>query len=121
LANLEFASHKDRMRRGCVLLVLFFGLVTALEAQTTDTCSIYGLIVDPNHAAVPGASVIVTNSLMGLNWTTTTDSAGRFAIAGLPVAGEYEIPLQCRVSPKRAQINSSWAPELRRAWFSNSK
>jgi hypothetical protein len=79
------------MHRGCVLLILLFVLVTALQAQTTDTSSIYGLIVDPNHAAVAGASVIVTNSVMGLKRTATTDSGGRFAVGGLPVAGEYEI------------------------------
>lgn len=72
-----------------VLITLLWG--TALQAQSPDTATMQGRIEDPNHQAMPGATVTINNSLSGLSRTQHTDSQGKFSIPSLPVAGTYEI------------------------------
>jgi hypothetical protein len=74
-----------------LFLVLFLILAATLAAQTTDTAAISGQVIDQSHAVVPGVTVTATNTLTGLKRTATTDSAGRFSITSLPIAGDYEI------------------------------
>jgi hypothetical protein len=60
-------------------------------AQTPDTATVRGQVVDQTHAAVPGVEITVTNALTGRQRTAQTDGAGKYSIAGLPVAGDYKI------------------------------
>jgi hypothetical protein len=60
-------------------------------AQTPDTATILGRVVDQSHAVVPSVQVTATNALTGLKRTATTDANGRFSLSGLPVAGAYEV------------------------------
>lgn len=62
-----------------------------LSAQTPDTATIYGRVVDQTHAAVSGVEVTVANSQTGLKRTARTESSGDFSISGLPVSGSYTI------------------------------
>lgn len=71
--------------------VLLFLCSSVLVAQTADTATILGQVLDPTQAAVVGAQVIVKNSQTGLHRTVQTDNSGKFSIAGLPVAGTYEL------------------------------
>ena len=52
--------------------------------------SILGTVVDSSRAALPGASVTVTNLDTGLVQTATTDAAGNFEILALPI-GPYSV------------------------------
>ena len=63
----------------------------ALMAQTPDTATIRGQIVDQSHAGVAGADVTAINSLTGLKRISQTDGLGNFSLPGLPVAGSYDI------------------------------
>jgi len=72
------------------LAVLPFSCWAAF-AQTPDTAAIRGNIVDSTHAAIAGAQVRLTNSLTGLHRVVTSSQDGSFAIAGLPVTGDYDI------------------------------
>ncbi len=63
-------------------------LLTPAAAQVTAALS--GTVTDQSGAAVTGASVDVKIVELGLDRTTTTDSAGRYEVGSLPV-GSYEI------------------------------
>lgn len=65
--------------------------VLSVDAQTPDTAMLTGSIVDPTHAAIGSAQVSVTNLLTGLKRTATSNGQGKFSIAGLPVAGTYDV------------------------------
>lgn len=62
-----------------------------LLAQTPDTAVLRGMIVDPQGAAVAGASITVTNETTSLVRTTLSDLAGDFTVAGLPAEGAYTV------------------------------
>ncbi|MBV9678715.1 MAG: carboxypeptidase regulatory-like domain-containing protein [Acidobacteriaceae bacterium] len=62
-----------------------------LLAQTPDTATLHGQVVDQNQAAVAGAQITVTNRLTELRRTTSTDLSGNFWLPGLPIVGNYEI------------------------------
>jgi hypothetical protein len=63
-------------------------------AQTPDTATIRGTVFDPSHAVIAGAQVRVTNSLTGLERDTTSNQDGTFAIAGLPITGDYDVTVE---------------------------
>ena len=72
--------------------VCFLALAASvLLAQTPDTATVHGHVVDQSHAGVSGVSVTITNVQSGLKRTAQTDSAGDFSVAGLPIAGAYTI------------------------------
>ncbi|HKE21136.1 MAG TPA: TonB-dependent receptor [Bryobacteraceae bacterium] len=60
-------------------------------AQTPDTATIHGHVVDQSHAPVAGVSIAATNTQTHLQRRTETDAAGSFSLAGLPIAGQYDI------------------------------
>ncbi|HZS55850.1 MAG TPA: TonB-dependent receptor [Bryobacteraceae bacterium] len=71
-------------------LLLLFPLCT-LIAQTPDTATLNGHVVDQSQAAVPNVQVTVTNALSGLTRTTQTNQSGDFSFLGLPIAGTYKV------------------------------
>ena len=77
------------------LLLSFFCLaflVSALTApaQSGTTGTLNGVVRDTTGAVLPGVSITLRNVDTGLNRSTATDDAGRWAIPALPV-GNYEI------------------------------
>ncbi len=50
-----------------------------------------GQIIDASHAGVPDTEIKARNALTGLERNTRTDSSGKFSIAGLPIAGPYDV------------------------------
>ena len=75
------------LRVPCIAAILCF----ALCAQTPDTATLRGRVVDPAGAAIAGAQVTGTNTFNQAKRTAVTDDEGSFSLAGLPVAGEYDI------------------------------
>src|SRR5208282_1522147 len=71
-----------------LLLTCLFALL--LAAQTPDTATLRGQVIDQTHAAVPMVQVTVTNNLTGLKRTAQTDDSGNYSIAGLPIGG-YDV------------------------------
>ena len=51
---------------------------------------IEGKITDPKGAAIPAATVTVTNQVTKQDFTATTDAQGKYKIEGLP-AGSYTL------------------------------
>ena len=68
-----------------------FLLLASLHGQTPDTATLIGTVVDATRAAVPGAQVSLLNAATGLRREARSDSQGRFTLAGLPVAGAYQV------------------------------
>ena len=84
----------------CVPLWLSLGILA--RAQTPDTATIHGQAVDQSRAPVAGVSIVATNTQTGLERRTETDASGNFSLAGLPIAGQYDITGHPkRVLPRR--------------------
>ncbi len=83
--------HRHRPTLACVLLVASLCPGTVLHAQTPDTATVRGSIVDVMEAAVGGAHIVAQNLLTGEKRDTISDPSGRFSLAGLPVGGIYNI------------------------------
>jgi hypothetical protein len=62
-------------------------------AQTVDTATLRGQVVDQNRAAIVGAEVVATNELTGLRREARTDESGAYNIAGLPLTGKYSLAI----------------------------
>lgn len=74
-----------------VIVLLLASFMVPLCAQTPDTATLQGTVVDATQAVVPSARIVLTNELTGLVRQTLSDSAGRFSLGGLPVAGRYSV------------------------------
>ena len=86
-----------------LLFLMALLMMTAdLRAQVT-TGVISGTVSDATGAVVPGATVRITHVETGISRALTTDEAGRFYAAALPV-GQYEIRVE----------RSGFAAEVRR-------
>jgi hypothetical protein len=80
------------MRWGNVCAVTTFFFISILcVAQTPDTATIRGQILDSNHRAISGAEITVVNRQTQFRRETETDADGYFSAAGLPIAGTYRI------------------------------
>src|SRR5882757_6033288 len=79
-----------------IILAVMLGLVVSVapvHAQTSNG-SIVGSVTDPAGAAIPGATVTVTNTdLGGFKRTAKTDSAGSFRVDSL-LPGRYSVSIQ---------------------------
>lgn len=81
---------KKRMKAFFVLLALVGILFISAAAQTRETGSIQGRILDEEGNPLPGATVVISSpNLMGVR-STTTDSEGRYRFAALP-GGIYTV------------------------------
>ena len=72
-------------------LAIVFCLLLGISAiAQTINGTISGNVVDAQKAAIPGATVTVTNTETGLERSATTNESGSFRIGGLPV-GTYNV------------------------------
>jgi hypothetical protein len=67
-------------------------LTASLHAQT-DTAQIQGSVSDPTGAAIPGATITVTNLDTGAAQTVKSDDAGNFTVSAL-VRGHYSAKVE---------------------------
>ncbi|HEX5432815.1 MAG TPA: TonB-dependent receptor [Candidatus Angelobacter sp.] len=77
------------MSRLSLILALLLSRIF-LAAQTPDSASLRGQVLDQTHAAVIGAQVKITNSRLATAKSTQTDASGRFSFSGMPV-GDYSL------------------------------
>jgi hypothetical protein len=89
-------THFHRALTGSVLLLFaaLFLLSSSTWAQEV-TASIVGTVVDPNGAAVSGATITAKDLDRGTSLTTTTNEAGAFNISGVPV-GKYQVKAEAK-------------------------
>ena len=81
-------SMRSWMQASLVLLCL--GLLIGVNAQSSTTGSITGVVKDPQGAAVPKAEVTVVDEKTGVSRTVTTTDDGFYNISSIP-AGIYTI------------------------------
>ncbi len=91
LERVKTFQRKQILHWSSVLGLFLLGSCLPLAAQTPDTAVIQGIVTDQTHAAVQGAQVTAENTQNGLQRTVETDAAGAFSLAGLPIAGSYNI------------------------------
>src|SRR5271155_4530726 len=70
----------------CLIAVVSMSVL----AQTPDTATLRGRVVDPSQAVIAHAQITVTNSLTGAKRSTESEASGDFSLAGLG-AGAYDI------------------------------
>src|SRR6266446_2964205 len=67
--------------------------VTPIAGAQPSGGNIAGRVFDPQGAAVAGATLTATNAATGFVRTETTDNAGLYRLAALPVAA-YEVTVE---------------------------
>src|SRR6478752_3519298 len=89
-------THFHRALTGSVLILLaaLFLLSSSTWAQEV-TASIVGTVVDPNGAAVSGATITAKDLDRGTILTTTTNEEGAFNISAVPV-GKYQVKAEAK-------------------------
>jgi hypothetical protein len=84
------------MRRSCVVLIgilAAFVLAALPSVAQVTTGTILGTVRDPQNAAVPGATVTLTDQGKGTSHTATTDTQGSY-IAPFLIPGTYEVTVE---------------------------
>src|SRR5690242_6297877 len=78
------------------------------------TATLYGTVVDPNNAIIPGAMVTLLNVDRGSTVSRPTDSAGEVTFASLPV-GDYVITVEAKgfKTLKKTGVGLSAGQEVR--------
>ena len=71
-----------------LFLAVFFSAPSLLRAQTVSGMT--GEVTDATGAAVPGATVILTNKTTGLKFTQTTNASGEYTFSNVPPGQGYE-------------------------------
>ena len=81
------------MRQRQSLVPLLIMVLAAVASAQTFRGTILGTVNDPNGALVAGAKITARNTSTGLERSTTTDEAGNYTVAELPV-GPYEVRVE---------------------------
>lgn len=82
----------NRISQATVLFVLFV-LAAGLCLAQSDTARLQGTITDASGAAIPGATVTLTNTGTGRVVTATTSDSGLYTISALP-PGKYHLEIK---------------------------
>jgi outer membrane receptor protein involved in Fe transport len=84
--------NPPRLLTRLLVLCAFFALAccAAFAQSQATTGNIEGRVIDPNQAAVPGATVTATNQNTGFEKSATTDGEGNYRIILLP-PGPYTV------------------------------
>ena len=83
--------QKDLLRWMAGTAVVLSCCPLSVHAQTV-TGAVTGTVTDPSGSVIPGAAVTAHNTETGVNSTATTNGAGLYRIANLPI-GRYEVTI----------------------------
>src|SRR5579863_1256474 len=78
------------MPKSLALAIAAFASCIPAMAQGETTSAIVGSVTDPTDAAIPGATVTLTNIETGLKRSLKTDDSGRFSFPQLQ-PGVYSV------------------------------
>jgi len=81
------------LKRAAILLasVFLLALPQPSAAQNTTSGSLSGVVQDPQGGVLPGVTVEATHVPTGTQYTTVTESDGRFVIPSVRVGGPYSV------------------------------
>jgi outer membrane receptor protein involved in Fe transport len=88
--------------RSCSLAVLLLGILTVENLSGQGNASVVGIVTDTSGAAVPRATVTITNEATALQQRDTTDSEGRYNFPRLPI-GNFSIDVTASGFKKTTQ------------------
>lgn len=77
-------AHRSGSWPVCCLAIFALALFLSPAQAQLYTGSVTGVVQDPTGAVIPGASVVLTDTLKGLKYNATTDATGRFLLRSLP-------------------------------------
>ncbi|MBL8125307.1 MAG: carboxypeptidase regulatory-like domain-containing protein [Pyrinomonadaceae bacterium] len=100
---MRFSDLKALVHKTTAIMFVLGALVVAGFAQA-GTSGVSGTVRDKNGAAVPGASVKLSNSATGFERTTTTNAEGGFSFLAVPPA-TYQVEITA--SGFKKLVNSS--------------
>jgi Carboxypeptidase regulatory-like domain/TonB dependent receptor-like, beta-barrel len=83
-----YCSFRVTLWRVPALLVLLLGTAAVVSGQTVAT--LQGLVCDVSGAALPRASITISNPATGFHTVVSTDAEGRYYVVAIP-AGSYEV------------------------------
>src|SRR5687767_13548956 len=83
-------------------LFLSFCLLPALSLAQSFTASVRGTVTDSTQAAIPSATVTLTEANRGINHAAKTDSEGRYVVTALP-PGRYLLSVEATGFRKHSQ------------------
>jgi Carboxypeptidase regulatory-like domain/TonB dependent receptor len=78
---------------GCLAFVLL-GTFRVAGAQAAGTSGIVGTVTDSTGAAIPQATVTITNAAIGLKRSVLSGSSGDYLFPSLPT-GDYQVMVTC--------------------------
>jgi hypothetical protein len=90
VAGVGRTNPRRALTGGALLLLTSLFLLSSFGWAQEVTGSIVGTVLDPNGAAVTGATITARDLDRGTILTTTTNDEGAFNISGVP-AGRYEV------------------------------
>ncbi len=77
-------ASRTRSLAATFVVVLSLALGVSVYAQSENSTSVNGTVVDPTGAVIAHATVEIRNPVSGFSQSTITDSAGRFTFANVP-------------------------------------
>jgi hypothetical protein len=83
LEEIMLPSYQKPLR-AALLIISYFALSFAANAQSGNSTSVTGVVLDPSGAVVPNVSVEIHNPVSGFVRTAVTDAAGQFSIPNVP-------------------------------------
>ena len=87
------SQQTGSMHRVLLLIALIAAAAAPPVSARAQQASITGRVVDSSHAALPGATVVVTNLATGIRTTVTTNGEGYYSLPLLP-PGQYAIAVE---------------------------
>lgn len=101
----ERASWPVRVSAKVLLfLAMMASICTMARAQLSGRGAVTGRVADSTGAAIPGASIVVTNDATGVSVTTASTSAGDYSLTTLD-PGIYTITVSAQGFQKLSQKN----------------
>lgn len=99
ISHLKVAVQEDGLSNALWSVVILFGAMLLAFPRPARAQVLYGTLVgsvtDPSGAAVPGATVTVTQQQTQLTRSVTTDQAGGYTVSTLP-AGTYAVKITAK-------------------------
>ena len=95
-------THPSLKRLACILALILFG---SQLVYCDVTAGVFGTVVDPSGATVPGATLTLTHPDTGLVRHATTDSSGSFEFLSVPVGEGYSLQVEAPGFKKTVQTD----------------
>src|SRR6476661_2353288 len=99
IARKEPSMKWSTIKLGLPVLLMILLLSGTFVWGQLGTSTIRGTITDSSGAALPGATVTITNLQTNLSRTLTTGSAGTYSFESIP-PGEYKVEVEAKVFRK---------------------